>query len=135
MESTMTSKMWPALGLACVTAVALAAAPAAEAASPRKSDKPAVAAKKAKEAGPIVTSVAPPSGQWEGKPPPAEGYIWSAGFYNWTGERYEWKAGEWVLDKPGMDYRQHQWVQRPDGKWQLTGGNWVPEGSTHAASK
>jgi hypothetical protein len=26
-----------------------------------------------------------------------------------------------------MDYRQHKWVQRADGKYILTGGDWVNE--------
>ena len=33
--------------------------------------------------------------------------------------------GEWVPAKSGMEYRQRKWVQRADGKWILTGGDWV----------
>ena len=91
------------------------------------------AAKKAAPAKPVAVAkaemavdVPPPSGSWETKPPPAEGYVWSAGYYEWKDGRYAWKQGEWVLLKPGMEYRQHKWVQRPDGKYVLTGGDWVP---------
>ncbi|MFL6693469.1 MAG: hypothetical protein ACJ8GO_10960, partial [Ramlibacter sp.] len=42
--------------------------------------------------------------------------------------RYQWTAGEWVLKEEGKDYQQHQWVQRPDGKYELTGGKFVPSG-------
>jgi hypothetical protein len=128
------------MALACAAAFACAATTAAHAASPRK-DTAAEKAEKAEKAGksgksdrkasgaagPVVTSVPPPSGQWEAKPAPANGHIWSAGHYAWTGERYEWKPGEWIVDRAGMDYRQPQWVQRADGKWTLTGGDWVPE--------
>jgi hypothetical protein len=82
--------------------------------------RPAVAAKA--DAG---IDVPPPSGTWESKPPPAEGYVWSTGYYEWKDGRYAWKQGEWVLTKPGMEYRQHKWAQRADGKWVLTGGDWV----------
>ena len=55
--------------------------------------------------------------------PPAEGYVWSTGYYEWKDGRYAWKQGEWVLIKPGLEYRQHKWAQRADGKWLLTGGD------------
>ena len=86
--------------------------------------KPAAAAK-APEV--VAVDVAPPSGSWESHRAPANGHIWSGGYYEWKEGRYAWKAGEWVLDRAGMDYRQHKWVHRADGKWILTGGNWVSE--------
>ncbi|MCG2592887.1 hypothetical protein LZ009_08850 [Ramlibacter sp. XY19] len=75
-----------------------------------------------------AVDVPPPSGTWESKPPPAEGYVWSTGYYEWKDGRYAWKKGEWVLLKEGMEYRQHKWVQRADGKYVLTGGDWVAAG-------
>ena len=89
------------------------------------SDKKASAAKKEKAPAVVAVDVAPPSGTWEGTPPPAEGYVWSAGYYDWKDGHYVWTKGEWVLAKAGMEYRQHKWVQRADGKWILTGGDWV----------
>ncbi|MEO8654220.1 MAG: hypothetical protein ABI409_08860 [Ramlibacter sp.] len=56
----------------------------------------------------------PASPRWAGRPSD-----------QWKDGRYVWKPGEWVLAKPGMEYRQHKWVQRADGKWILTGGDWV----------
>lgn len=73
----------------------------------------------------VAVDVAPPSGTWEAKPAPANGHIWSSGYYQWKDGRYAWKAGEWIVAKEGMEYRQHQWTQRADGKWTLTGGDWV----------
>lgn len=100
----------------------------------KKTSKPAAAAKAPKAAEEVVTDVPPPSGSWEGKPPPAEGYVWSQGYYEWRDGRYQWKQGEWVLAKEGMHYRQHQWVQRADGKWHLTGGDWVEPGHNVAGN-
>ena len=85
--------------------------------------KPAVTAARAPEV--VAVDVAPPSGNWEPKVAPANGHIWSAGYYEWKDGRYVWKQGEWVLAREGMQYRQHKWVQRADGKWILTGGDWV----------
>jgi hypothetical protein len=127
------------LAAALVAAVAMIGL-SAQAADSNKAKKTAAVKKEAgkksagkKEAQDVAVDVAPPSGTWEGKPPPAEGYIWSTGYYAWKDGRYVWTAGEWVLDRPGFDYRQHTWVQRPDGKWTMTGGDWIPE--KHAAGK
>ena len=84
-------------------------------------------AKVSKAAEETVVTVKPPSGQWEGKPPPADGWVWSAGYHEWKDGRFQWKPGEWILDKPGQDYRQHQWVEAGEGKWKLIGGDWMPE--------
>lgn len=107
--------------------VLLALVVAAAAVAPDANAKKPVPAKAAatRAAEPVAVDVPPPSGTWEAKAPAAEGYVWSAGFYEWKDGRYAWKPGEWVLAKPGMEYRQHKWVQRADGKWILTGGDWV----------
>ena len=60
-------------------------------------------------------------------PPPAEGWVWRAGYYEWKDDRFQWKPGEWIMDKEGMDFRQFQWVAAGEGKWKLVGGDWVPE--------
>jgi hypothetical protein len=92
-------------------------------ANAKKPSHKAAAAPRAPEV--VAVDVPPPSGTWEAKPPAAEGYVWSAGYYEWKDAHYNWKPGEWVLAKEGMEYRQHKWVQRADGKWILTGGDWV----------
>lgn len=103
--------------------------------SQAKKPAPAKAAKAAPAAPKeVAVDVPPPSGNWEPKAPAAEGYVWSGGYYQWKDGHYEWKAGEWVLAKEGMDYRQHKWQQRADGKWILTGGDWVPHGESVAGS-
>jgi hypothetical protein len=75
----------------------------------------------------VIVSVKPPSGQWEAKPPAAEGWVWRSGFYDWEGERFVWKKGEWILDQEGKDFRQYEWVESGEGKWKLEGGDWVAE--------
>jgi hypothetical protein len=100
--------------------LALAALPAT-AATKKATKKPA-------EPEAIVTDVPPPSGSWEQQPAPNKDYVWSKGYYEWKDGRYAWKAGEWVLKKEDMVYEQHAWKQRPDGKWELTGGKFVSEG-------
>lgn len=91
---------------------------------------PAQAAKQAKEKAaaatkPVIVTIAPPSGTWEATPPPAVGWLWSAGYHDWRDGRFVWTPGEWILLKPGHEYRQHKWVQVADGRWKLTGGDWV----------
>jgi hypothetical protein len=76
----------------------------------------------------VAVDVPPPSGSWEAMQAPANGHLWSAGYYQWKDGHYAWKQGEWVLAREGMEYRQHKWVQRADGKWILTGGDWVTAG-------
>ena len=112
----MNSKTFLVAVLAAGTLMALGNMPAR--AAPRVT--PAAAAAPA-----VVVKVAPPSGVWETAPPPAEGYVWSAGYFQWKGDRYAWTAGEWLPLRTGFDYRQRHWVQRDDGLWTLTGGDWV----------
>jgi hypothetical protein len=126
-------------GAVLLAVAAALLAPGVQAAGKEKTTKAvkaakAAPAKPAKAAVETVSSVPPPSGSWEGKPPPAEGYVWSQGYYEWRDGRYQWKKGDWVLSKPGMEYRQHAWVQRGDGKWHLIGGDWVEPGHTVAGS-
>lgn len=106
--------------------LALVMAVAATVAVDANAKKPAPA-KAAAAPEVVAVDVAPPSGSWEAKPAPANGHIWSSGYYEWKDGRYAWKAGEWILAKEGMEYRQRQWTQRADGKWTLTGGDWVSE--------
>lgn len=114
----MSNKILLGVVLAATVTLALDASARKPAAS-----KPTATAPRAPDV--VAVDVAPPSGNWEAKVAPANGHIWSAGYYEWTDGHYAWKQGEWVLARPGMEYRQHKWVQRADGKWVLTGGDWV----------
>lgn len=104
--------------------LALLVTAAATVAVDANAKKPAPAKPAAAKVQEVAVDVPPPSGSWETPQAPANGHIWSGGYYEWKDGRYAWKQGEWILDKPGMDYRQHKWAQRADGKWVLTGGDW-----------
>jgi hypothetical protein len=110
-----------------VLSAALAAALLGLAGAPALAAKEAKAAKTARSAAdkPTIVPVAPPSGTWEATPPPAEGWLWSAGYHAWRDGRFVWQPGEWIALKPGHEYRQHRWVQVDDKHWKLTGGDWV----------
>jgi hypothetical protein len=108
---------------AALLSLAIAASPLAMAAGKKHK---AAAQKPVEQA--VVTDVAPPSGSWEAAPAPNKDYVWSKGYYEWKDGHYQWTPGEWVLKKEGMEYAQHQWVKRPDGKYELTGGKFVPSG-------
>ena len=71
-----------------------------------------------------VVMVAPPTPQQEiiGEPPVA-GEVWLAGYWNWTGARYEWTAGHWSAPRPGRHWVPDQWVRQGDG-WRMKSGHW-----------
>jgi hypothetical protein len=58
-------------------------------------------------------------------PPPAprvervshrEGYVWTPGYWEWTGHFYQWVSGTYVYERRG-----HQWVA---GHWDQIGSQW-----------
>jgi len=55
--------------------------------------------------------------------PPATGYVWIGGYWNWTGERHEWVAGRWAPPHPGHYWVAPQWVRQGDG-WRMKRGHW-----------
>ncbi|WP_348268391.1 YXWGXW repeat-containing protein [Edaphobacter sp. DSM 109919] len=57
-----------------------------------------LAAPRAAHAGVFVSvAVAPPAIPVYAQPPiPGDGYIWTPGYWAWTGEGYEWVDGAWV---------------------------------------
>lgn len=57
--------------------------------------------------------------------PPSRNAVWSAGFWNWTGDEYEWVAGEWMAGRPGFLWVSAHW--RPQGRGYLfVPGRWRP---------
>lgn len=49
---------------------------------------------------------------------PGQRYVWTRGYWRWTGADYEWVPGSWV-ERPGA---AAVWV---DGQWQSHPGGWV----------
>lgn len=74
--------------------------------------------------GAAVVTVAPPAPQVEVYgPPPAVGYIWIAGFWNWIGGRHVWVGGHWEAPRPGYRWAPHRWEPVPGG-WRMNPGHW-----------
>lgn len=79
-------------------------------------------------AGPAPTHIivqAPPPPLAEVVPAQRAGWLWAPGNYEWRDGRYVWMSGRWIEDRPGWDWQQARWLQRPDGSWYLVGGQWV----------
>lgn len=56
-------------------------------------------------------------------PPPAVGYIWIDGFWNWSGGRHVWMPGHWEPHRPGQRWEPHRWEHGQRG-WERRGGAW-----------
>jgi hypothetical protein len=56
--------------------------------------------------------------------PPAAGYVWIGGYWNWVGGRHVWVAGRWEAGRPGYHWTANRWVQVAGG-WRFAAGRWV----------
>lgn len=62
--------------------------------------------------------------------PPAYGYVWLDGFWNWGGVHYSWVPGRWVSPPPGQVWLPRVW--RRDGeRWHAHGGHWEQRRDDH----
>lgn len=72
-----------------------------------------------------TVSIAPPPPQVEViGTPPAAGYVWLGGYWNWVGGRHVWVGGHWEARRPGYHWVPHAWV-RAGGGWRLREGHWA----------
>ena len=56
--------------------------------------------------------------------PPAYGYVWLDGYWNWGGgTRYSWVPGRWANPPPGRVWVPRVW-QRDGERWHAHGGHW-----------
>lgn len=74
--------------------------------------------------GPLVAVAPPPARVEYYGAPPAPGYIWSGGYWNWAGNRHRWVGGHWEAPRAGYQWVPRRWVHRRNG-WQMQGGRWV----------
>ena len=77
------------------------------------------------EPAPAVTVYAAPPAplvEYRGLPP-AYGYVWLDGYWNWGGARYSWVPGRWQNPPPGQVWVPRVW-QRDGDRWQSHGGHW-----------
>jgi len=73
----------------------------------------------------FYVGVAPPAPIVETRPPaPGPGYVWTPGYYRWSGNSYAWTNGLWVHPP---HHRHHYvagaWVHRHSG-WYFRPGYW-----------
>jgi WXXGXW repeat (2 copies) len=64
----------------------------------------------------------PPRHEYQGYPP-AVGYVWMSGYWNWVGVRYDWVPGRWSAPRPGHVWVPHVW-HRDGDRWHQRGGRW-----------
>ena len=55
---------------------------------------------------------------------PGPGYVWTRGYWRWTGRDYVWVSGTWVSrPRPAAVWVQGQWI-RSGGGWVYVSGHW-----------
>ncbi len=83
----------------------------------------AMAALTAPSVGAEVTSdVAPPPVRLE-RFLPRDGYVWAAGYWEWSGRSYHWVSGTYLPERAGAHWVADRWEQ-VGGHWQHVGGHW-----------
>jgi hypothetical protein len=71
----------------------------------------------------VYTNNLPPDPLYEERPaPPAYGYVWLDGYWQWRGE-WQWRAGHWEAPRQGYVYIQPYYGE-VDGRYQYTPGYW-----------
>ena len=72
----------------------------------------------------LVTQAPPPVRVETQTVAPGSGYVWTSGYWRWTGTTYVWVAGTWVIrPRPTAVWVAGHWVRRPGG-WTYTPGHW-----------
>jgi hypothetical protein len=73
----------------------------------------------------VIVAQAPPAVRVETRTvPPGPNYIWSTGYWRWTGTRYVWVSGGWIArPQPTAVWVEGHWVPRPGG-WVWVAGHW-----------
>ncbi|PYJ26184.1 MAG: hypothetical protein DME90_12415 [Verrucomicrobia bacterium] len=52
------------------------------------------------------------------------GYVWTSGYWRWTGTTYVWVPGTWVVrPRAAAVWVEGHWVRRPGG-WTYVPGHW-----------
>jgi hypothetical protein len=55
---------------------------------------------------------------------PGPGYVWTRGYWRWSGVDYVWVPGVWVeCPRPAAVWVAGHWVRRPGG-WVWIAGHW-----------
>jgi hypothetical protein len=55
---------------------------------------------------------------------PGPGYVWTGGYWSWTGSNYVWTRGSWVArPRTTAVWVEGHWVRQPGG-WVWIRGHW-----------
>jgi len=55
---------------------------------------------------------------------PGSNYVWTRGYWRWTGTNYVWVSGSWVVrPRPAAVYVEGHWVRR-GSRWVWVAGHW-----------
>jgi hypothetical protein len=71
----------------------------------------------------IISDVPPPAPRVEVAPAARDGFVWSAGYWDWGGHSYYWVPGSWVVQRRGAHYVANQW-QQTGTQWHFLRGHW-----------
>jgi len=73
----------------------------------------------------VVVAEAPPAVRVETQAvAPGPNYVWTNGYWRWTGVDYAWVPGTWVVrPRPTAVWVQGHWVRRSGG-WAWISGYW-----------
>jgi len=71
-----------------------------------------------------VVWIAPPMPRVVVVPAPRPGWIWSPGYWSWTGAAYVWTNGVWLTERPGFIYAPSRWDHFAGG-WRFIPGGWI----------
>jgi len=72
----------------------------------------------------LIIGVAPPPARVEVIPAARVGYVWSPGYWRWSGGRHVWVNGYYVHERVGGHWRPAHWVET-GRRWHYGGGVWV----------
>src|SRR5438876_11848948 len=80
----------------------------------------------------VVTRPPPPVRVETQRVTPGLGYVWTPGYWRWTGTDYVWVSGKWVIPpRTTTGWVPGQWVRRPSG-WGWIPGHWREGGGAAA---
>jgi hypothetical protein len=73
----------------------------------------------------VIVSKTPPEVRVETQPvAPGRQYVWTTGYWRWTGTDYVWVPGSWVLPpRVAAVWVPGKWERRPGG-WVWVAGHW-----------
>ena len=71
----------------------------------------------------VDIDVAPPAARVEVIPSARRGYVWTPGYYNYSGHRHIWVGGRYVHERSGRHWTADSWEQRGN-RWHHEAGRW-----------